>query len=45
MKLNKVKCRDLRLGHNKPRQCYRVGEERLESCPVEKDLRMLVDSG
>ena len=43
MRFIKAKCQILRLDHNNAMQHYRLGDEWLESCSVEKNLGVLVD--
>ena len=44
MSFNREKCWVLYFGHRNPRQPGRLGGERLESCLMERDLCVLLDS-
>ena len=43
MRLNKAKSKVLHLGHKNPQYQYRLGDEGIESSPVEKHLQVLGD--
>jgi len=43
MRVNNTKCHVLHFSQSNPMQRYWLGVEWLASCPVEKDLEVLVD--
>jgi len=45
MRFNRTKCQVLHLGHDNPMECGWLGQKLLESCSVEKNREVLVDSG
>lgn len=44
MRFSKTKYQVLHLGHDNHTQCYKLGDEWLKSCLLEKDLEVLLNS-